>query len=68
MKVNTQALEEKISSSGLKKGYIVEVLGISWSSFCNKLKGRIPFKVCEVYMLCHILNISDKEKPEIFLP
>lgn len=68
MRVNTQALEECIKRSGFRKGYIVSQLGISWASFCNKVKGRVPFKIAEIFVLCSILNISDEEKAKIFYP
>lgn len=68
MRVNTQALEDCIKKSGFRKGYIVKFLGISWTSFDNKLKGRKPFKLAEIFVLCSLLNIDDEEKGKIFYP
>ena len=63
--VDTQYLEELISSSGLKKTYLAEKLGISIQTLRNKLKGNSDFTMREVNVLCLELNItkfSDKEK------
>lgn len=64
--VNTQLLDDRIESSGLKRGYIVEKLGLSRFGFDKKLKGQTPFRVAEIYVLCDLLNISESEKQRIF--
>lgn len=69
MKVNTQLLDEKIESSGLKVNFIIEKLGISANGFYKKKNGEIPFRTAEVYVLCDLLHISDNsEKAKIFCP
>lgn len=64
--VNTQLLDEKINSSGLKVGYIVDTVGLSRNGFDKKRKGKLAFRVAEIYVLCDILKISDEEKQRIF--
>lgn len=64
--VNQALLDEKIKLSGLKKGYIVEQIGISRNGFDKKCKGKTPFRGAEIYVLCDLLNISDSEKSSIF--
>ena len=66
--VNPELLEEKISASGLKVGYIVQKLGISAQAFYKKRKGTTPFRASEIFALCLLLKISDDEKPKIFYP
>ena len=63
---DTQLLEDKIKSSGLKIGYIVDKLGISRQAWDKKKKNEIPFRAAEVYVLCDLLNISDEDKPKFF--
>lgn len=64
--VNAQLLEDKITESGLKIGYIVDTIGISRQSFDLKKKNERKFRVSEVYVLCDLLNIDDCEKKDIF--
>lgn len=64
--INTQLLDEKIDSSGLKVGFIVDTLGLSRNGFDKKRKGVTPFRVAEIYVLCDMLKISEKEKSKIF--
>lgn len=62
-----QLLDNKIESSGLKIGYIVEQLGISRNGFDKKRNGEIPFRKAEIYVLCDLLGITDDaEKKKIF--
>ena len=64
--VNTQLLDEKIEKSGLKIGFIVDKLGISWNGFNKKKTGKIPFRAAEIYVIGDLLSLNDAEKDEIF--
>lgn len=64
--INTQMLDDRIEASGLKKGFIVEKLGLSRFGFDKKCKGATPFRVAEIYVLCDLLNISEEDKQRIF--
>lgn len=67
--VNTQLLDERIVSSGLKIGKICENLGLSRNGFDKKRKGKTAFRGSEVFALCVMLNIADDtEKVKIFYP
>lgn len=66
--VNTQLLDEKIASSGLRVGFIVEIVGLSRQSFHQKRKGIRPFKRSEVYVLSDLLKLTNEEKIKIFCP
>ena len=69
LNVDTELLNKKIETSGLRVGYIVEKLGISRQGFDKKRKGLISFRVSEVYVLCDLLRITDNdEKRKIFYP
>ena len=69
MLVNTDLLNEKIEQSGLRISFIVENLGISRQGFDLKRNGKIAFRLSEVFVLCSLLNITDKEeKGKIFYP
>lgn len=66
--VNSDLLEKKIDSSGIKKAYIAQQLGISPQAFSKKRHNNIPFRASEVYVLCDLLRIYDEtEKMKIFL-
>lgn len=64
--VNTQLLDMKIEESGLRIGYIIEKIGLSRNGFDKKRKGKTPFRIAEIYVLCDLLRLSDSEKSEIF--
>lgn len=65
--VNTQLLEAKIKTSGLKIGYICDELKLSRQCFRNKVNNSAPLKVDEFFKLCDLLNITDnQEKLDIF--
>lgn len=65
--VNTLLLDEKIESSGLRKSFIVEQLGISRQAFDRKRKNKYSFRGAEIYVLCNLLKITDdNEKNSIF--
>lgn len=63
---DTQLLDDRIKSSGLKIGFIVGKLGISRQAFDRKKKNEIPFRAAEIYVLCDLLNIADEDKPKFF--
>lgn len=63
---DTQLLDDRIKSSGLKIGFIVGKLGISRQAFDKKKKNEIPFRAAEIYVLCDLLNIADEDKPKFF--
>jgi hypothetical protein len=65
--VNTNLLNEKIKSSGLKKDYIAEQIGISRAGFYKKATNGSEFTSGEVTALCKILSINKlTEKESIF--
>ena len=64
---DTLELERLIKESGLKKGYIAEVLGISRQAFKKKIKNINVFTATEISLLCDLLKIKSlKEKDKIF--
>lgn len=66
--VNTPLLDEKIAQSGLRVGFIIEKLGLSRNGFDKKKKGKTPFRVAEIYVLCDLLKLSEDDKSSIFFP
>ena len=64
--VDTEALDGYIEASGLRIGYIADILGISVQALSMKRKGEISFRASEVYVLCDLLKIPASEKPKIF--
>lgn len=65
--VDTELLEEYMK--GMKKSYLAECMGMSPQSFSNKVNGRYPFSIPEVFMLCYLLHIDDDNiKSKIFYP
>lgn len=64
---NTTELETLIRQSGLKKGYIAKVLGISRQALNNKIKNVSVFTSTEISLFCDLLKISSlKDKERIF--
>lgn len=66
--VDSDALETKISDSTVKIAELVDALGISRQAFDKKRKGITPFLVPEIFVISHMLHISDAESEKIFLP
>ena len=65
--VDTEKLNELISQSGLKKGFIAKELNISFSTFWRKCTNEFPFTAPEVNKLCKLLDINSlKLQKEIF--
>lgn len=64
---NTEALNEIIEGSGLKKKYIAEQLGLSPYGMQRKIENVTEFKSTEIATLCKVLKIESlKEKERIF--
>lgn len=61
-----EKLNKKIENSGFKKGFVAKKLGLSPYGLSRKMKGKNEFKVKEANLLASLLNLSDKEKLEIF--
>ena len=68
MRVNTQLLDEKIAESGIKVSFIIKQLGLSPEGFYKKKRGETPFRTAEIYVLCDLLRLSEREKILIFYP
>lgn len=66
--VDKELLDEKITKSGFKIGYLCDIIGISRTAFDRKRCGITPFKASEVYVLCDMLKIADMDKSKIFNP
>ena len=63
--VNTQLLENAITASGKKKGYLANRLKCSIQSFRLKATNKYDFTTTEIETLCHELQITkltDKER------
>lgn len=61
---NKELLNERIEKSGLKKGYIAIVLGMTPGSLSHKIANRRDFKASEINALCELLGIDTLEEKE----
>ena len=64
---DVNALQSKITDSGLKKTYIAEQLGISYPGYLNKETGKTEFIASEISVMSRLLNLTDRETVKIFL-
>lgn len=62
----TSLLEEYINKSGLKKGHVAKVLGLSRHGFNLKCNNKAEFKASEIETLCDLLKIGTKDRMAIF--
>lgn len=62
-----QKLKGKIVSENKNYSKCAEKLGISGTSFKNKINGTSEFKLSEIKNLSCFLNMTDKEILEFFL-
>lgn len=59
-------LNEKIEDSGYKKSFIATKLGLSKETLFNRVKGRTPWKITEIYKLENLLNLKKEDIINIF--
>lgn len=59
-------LRDKIEQSGLKYKYLAEQLDISSYGLQLKIDGKNEFLVKEAVKLCNLLNLTNKEREDIF--
>lgn len=64
--IDSKKLMKKLDESGMKKRYIAERLGLSTYGLSLKINNENEFKVSEVEKICKILNITLKEREDIF--
>lgn len=60
-------LKDKIKESGMTVKAIAEKSGILRETFYNRLKGNGEFTASEIVALTKVLNLSMRERDEIFL-
>ena len=60
-------LKDLVKSSGLKKTFIAEKLGLSYQGYLKKENGDSDFMATEISILKDLLRLSNKEVSEIFL-
>lgn len=64
---DTQELLKIIEKSGLKKGYLASLLGITTYGFQKKVENKSQFKAEEIKILCSALKITSlRERERIF--
>ena len=64
---NPQYLENAISDSGKKKGYLADRIGVTRQTFTKKCKDPSSFTNLQTDILCDELNITKlSEKQKIF--
>lgn len=64
---NTEMLEQRISDSGKKKGFLAEKVGLSRAGFRNCMTNKAEFTASQIDILCEELNITSlKDRFAIF--
>lgn len=63
---DTAALKDAIRNSGMSLTYIADTLGITRCALYKKIDNITEFKASEIVTLKRILNLSDKERDDIF--
>lgn len=63
---NTKLLEAAIERSGMKKGKIAEVLGVSRGGLINLINDRAEFKVSQMLVLSGLLGLTTAQRDAIF--
>ena len=64
--VDFKMLISSIDSSGIKRGYIAERLGISRTSLWMKLNGKTEISAKQMCVLKELLKLSDTKFRRIF--
>lgn len=63
---DTKALKSAIKNSGVSFTYLADTLGITRGALYKKLKNVTEFKASEIVALKKVLNLSDRQRDEIF--
>lgn len=61
-------LKGKMSEHNIKQFELAEVLRLSSASISNRMSGRHPFNIYEIYKICDILQIPYEQIPVYFPP
>ncbi len=64
---DTKALEDAITKSGLKKGFIAEQVGLSRAGLSKKISGKTEFTASQIVAITYILQLTVEERDHIFL-
>ncbi len=63
---DTKKLKDKIRDKGLKYSYVASRLGLTPFGFQKKVENDTEFKASEIKKLYELLDLSEKERTEIF--
>lgn len=63
---DTKRLKERIQDKGLKYTYVASRLGITPYGLQKKIENDTEFKASEIKKLYELLELSEKERTEIF--
>ena len=64
---NTELLEQRISNSGKKKGFLAKKVGLSRAGFRNCMTNKAEFTASQIDILCEELGITSlKDRFAIF--
>ena len=64
---DVKRLSDTIKSSGLKKVFIAEKLGLSYQGYLYKENGKSDFTQSQIAILKDLLGLTNKDVSEIFL-
>ena len=64
--MNIEKWEKALAKRGVKKGYIADMLDISLNTLWRKTHGLAEWSTSEVITITKGLNLSDKERRDIF--
>lgn len=65
-KIVAERFRNLIHDKGLKSNVLAQRMGMSKQVFSNKLLGKSPLTLDEITNLCDLLDLSRKEKYDIF--
>lgn len=63
---DTQKLKEKIKDSGYKIGFLANKLDLSRAALSMKINNQSAFNTDEMYKLCDLIQLNDREARKIF--
>lgn len=63
---NSELLKKKISESGISVSFIAKKMGLSREGLYKKINNFSEFKASEIFAIMGILNLSSKDRDDIF--
>lgn len=64
---NTELFRKKVEEKGITFKFLASQIGITREALYNKMNNETEFKASEIAAIANVLQLTSKERDEIFL-